>query len=201
MNYYEIKEDFYTYPHQFFILEVGGFNNVPYDENIFGGELLKNGHDKYIHNTKVKSGCMEVDYTVSAMGYSIVSERFKNLLDKEEIKDVWFIPLRLDTVSSKLYYCMITIPRLDCVDEKNTEFWTPTCELENGEYVMSYSIFNDRGNYKSFIRLVLDTSKIGSENIFHLNNSSFDLIVSQKIKDIFEQNSLIGAEFKKVHKI
>lgn len=45
MNYYAIKEDFYTYPHQNFITEIKGFDNsraqIALDNNLFGKKDFK----------------------------------------------------------------------------------------------------------------------------------------------------------------
>jgi hypothetical protein len=46
MNYYQINDDFYTFPNQLFITEIKGFSNPTSKKT--PSELLKEGHTSWV---------------------------------------------------------------------------------------------------------------------------------------------------------
>lgn len=145
MNYYQINDDFYTFPNQLFITEIKGFSNPTSKKT--PSELLKEGHTSWVHQTIVKSGYMEVDYTESFFGYCIVSQKVKDLIEANQILDVDFIPLELDIKTTQPYYCMLDLLRFDCVDEVHSEFT---------RFVENDPVRPDRaGEYSGFFKLII----------------------------------------------
>ncbi|MDV2440643.1 hypothetical protein QR665_14360 [Acinetobacter gerneri] len=189
MNYYAIKEDFYTYPHQNFITEIKGFDNsraqINWDEFLLG--YLKQKDRQY--TATIESGYEDVDFTTTFYGFCVISNKFKQLLEKHGICDCMLIPLIFNKQLSQPYYLLIDALRFDCVDETNSEFQK---FLENDPVRPDLA-----GRYRAFFKLIIDPSKTDGADIFRLAHEDSIIIVSQKIKDIYDENQLTGASFNK----
>ncbi|RZF53639.1 hypothetical protein EXE30_06600 [Acinetobacter halotolerans] len=190
MDYYEIKADFYDFSNQYFITEIDGFNNpraqLDWDEFLF--EYLSNKQKQYV--ATIESGLEEVDFTTTFYGFCVVSEKFANLLVLEKISDCLFIPLIFNKQLSQKFYLLIDSLRYDCVDEKNSDFQK---FLENDPVRPDFA-----GRYRAFFKLIIDASKTDNSDLFRLENEDSTVIVSQRIKDIYDSNHFTGASFTKV---
>jgi hypothetical protein len=190
MNYYEIKADFYEFPNQYFITEIDGFDNpraqLDWDEFLL--EYLLNKQKKYF--ATIESGEQEVDFTTTFYGFCVVSEKFANLLALEKISDCLIVPLAFDKVLSQKFYLLVDSLRYDCVDEINSDFQK---FLENDPVRPDLA-----GRYRAFFKLIIDASKTENADFFRLVNEDATVIVSQKIKEIYDNNNLTGASFTKV---
>lgn len=190
MNYYAIKDDFYVYPHQNFITEIEGFDNpraqIDWDE--FLSEQRVHKEKQYI--ATIDSGSEEVDFTITFYGFCVISEKFKQLLEEHKISDCMIVPLTFKKQLSQPFYLLIDPMRFNCVDETNSEFQK---FLENDPVRPDLA-----GRYRAFFKLIIDPKKTENADFFRLANEDSTIIVSQKIKDIYDENQLTGASFNKV---
>ncbi|WEI11746.1 imm11 family protein [Acinetobacter soli] len=138
----------------------------------------------------IESGKEEVDFTMTFYGFCIVSEKFANILAAEKISDCLIVPLSFDKELSQKYYLLVDPLRYDCVDERNSDFQK---FLENDPVRPDLA-----GRYRAFFKLIINASKADNADIFRLTNEDATVIVSQKIKNIYENNHLTGANFTKV---
>jgi hypothetical protein len=190
MNYYEIKTDFYEFSHQNFITEIDGFDNpraqIDWDEFLI--DYLPNRPKKY--RATIESGEEEVDFTTTFYGFSVISDKFAKLLEKEKISDCLIIPLIFNKQLSQPFYLLVDALRCDCVDEDNSEY---------EKYATDDPVRPDfSGRYSYFFKLIIDEKRAEGYDFFRLENYYNSIIVSQKIKDIYDVNHLTGASFTKV---
>jgi hypothetical protein len=190
MNYYEIKTDFYEFSHQNFITEIDGFDNpraqIDWDEFLIG--YLPNRPKKY--RATIESGHEEVDFTTTFYGFCVISDKFVKLLEKEKISDCLVIPLIFNKQLSQPFYLLVDALRYECVDETNSDFQ---------KFLEDDPVRPDlAGRYRAFFKLIIDSSKVDNADFFRLENEDASVIVSQKIKDIYDVNHLTGASFTKV---
>lgn len=190
MNYYEIKTDFYEFPNQHLITEIDGFDNpkAQLSWDAFLAEYLINKPKNY--TATIDGGKEEVDFTTTFYGFCIVSKKFATLLTMAKIRDILLIPLKFNKELSQEFYLLVDSLRFDCVDETSSDFQK---FLENDPVRPDFA-----GRYRAFFKLIIDTSKTNNADFFRLKNEDSTIIVSQKIKDIYDSNQLIGANFTKV---
>jgi len=190
MDFYEIKADFDSFPNQNFITEIDGFDNsraqIDWDE--FLEEYFRNRSKEYV--AKIESGYEEVDFTTTFYGFCIISQKFKKLLEAHKLSSFMLIPLNFNTELSQQYFLLIDFLRCDCVDENNSEF---------EKYLINDPVRPDfAGRYSYFFKLIIDANKTENFDFFRLTNYFSSIIVSQKIKKIYDDNNLTGATFTKV---
>lgn len=190
MDYYEIAGNFYEFPNQYFITEIEGFDNphAQLDWGDFLSEYLADKQKKY--TAIIESGTEEVDFTTTFYGFCVISDKFKKLLEKHNFCDFMLIPLDFNIELSQPYYLLVDYLRSDCVDEANSQFEK---YQENDPIRPDFS-----GRYSYFFKLIIDANKAESYDFFRLSNYYSAILVSQKIKDIYEDNKLQGATFTKV---
>jgi hypothetical protein len=190
MDYYEIKADFYNFPNQYFITEISNFNNPKAQLN--WDDFLKNystdRHEKYI--ATIESGNEEVDFSTTLYGFCIVSEKFAQLLERIQIDDFLIVPLSFEKQLTQRFYLLVDFLTYDCVDEVNSEFQ---------KFIENDPVRPDlAGQYRAFFKLTIDASKVDNADLFRLEKEKTTIIVSQRIKNIYEENNLKGACFTKV---
>ncbi|MCU4562722.1 imm11 family protein [Acinetobacter sp. WU_MDCI_Abxc222] len=190
MTYYEMKADFYEFPHQYFITEIVGFDNpraqIDWDEFLLENSVNKG--KKYI--AIIDSGDQEVDFTTTFYGFCVISHRFKLLLEEYRLTDCMVVPLEFNKQLSQQFYLLIDPLRYDCVDETNSDFQ---------KFIENDPVRPDlAGHYRAFFKLIIDAEKTENADFFRIDKENATIIVSQNIKDIYETNHLTGACFTKV---
>lgn len=190
MNYYEIKADFDEFPQQNFITEIDGFDNsraqIDWDE--FLADYLNDRTKQY--TAAIESGSDEVDFTTTFYGFCVISSKFKEILEENKLSDFMIVPLMIHKKLSQPYFLLIDYLRCDCVDESNSEY---------EKYLTNDPVRPDfAGRYSYFFKLIIDANKTENYDFFRLTNYYSSIIVSQKVKDIYEENHLKGATFIKV---
>lgn len=123
-------------------------------------------------------------------GFCVISDKFAKLLEKEKISDCLVIPLIFNKQLSQPFYLLVDALRYECVDETNSDFQ---------KFLEDDPVRPDlAGRYRAFFKLIIDSSKVDNADFFRLENEDASVIVSQKIKDIYDVNHLTGASFTKV---
>lgn len=190
MNYYEIKADFYNFPTQHFITEINGFDNPRAQYN--WDEFI---HDYSIHKNRkytaiIESGSEEVDFSTTFYGFCIISEKFKLVLEENKISDFLVVPLSFEKELSQKFYLLIDFLKYDCVDESSSNFQ---------KFIENDPVRPDlAGQYRAFFKLIIDASKTENSDLFRLLKEPTTIVVSQRIKDLYDNNNLTGASFSKI---
>lgn len=88
------------------------------------------------------------------------------------------------------YFIIVIKSELDCIDKEQSVF--KTWEIGN-------EIRPDlAGTYQCFSKIVVDPKKINDQNIFRIKGFNVAVIVSSKIKNLFESNNFSGVTFREV---
>lgn len=127
-----------------------------------------------------------LDFTYSAFEIPIVNQKIKELFSE---KDVNFYPVT-NKVFKEDYFLMHILNEVECVDEQNSTF---------DKYEKDDPIRPDKaGQYKTIYKLKIKKDISYKYDIFRVKYFNVDVIVSERIKNQFEELNLIGVKFKEV---
>jgi hypothetical protein len=130
----------------------------------------------------------EMDYTLTE-GYlvPIVSEDFRSKLTG--IKGIEFFPVSIHKKEIKnKYYVMVVTQTAEAVDESKSEFE----KFEKDDAVRP----DKAGDYRAFVKLVIDPLKAKGKEIFRLKKFDIAIIVSEHLKKKITDDRLGGAIFE-----
>lgn len=133
---------------------------------------------------------VELDFTFSEVyGVPIVSDKVKNILIG--LPGLEFISVSIvSPISSKDFYIAVVSKLVDCVDETKSEF---------RKFEVNDPVRPDKaGQYRGFMRLTLDPSKIAGVDIFRVAKFQVAIVVSETIKKSFESVGVTGLGFEQV---
>ncbi|WP_082428731.1 imm11 family protein, partial [Pseudomonas syringae pv. coryli] len=148
------------------------------------------------YEVEMQSDGIALDFSLA--GYAsvpVVSDKVKKSLVgisdfDESFRNVVLEPAKIAGHQDG-FYVMIVETQLDCVDETRSIF---------EKYESEDPVRPDRaGEYRVFLNLVIDPTKIKRENIFRIKKHLGALIVSEKVKHRMEQAGVIGAIFESVN--
>jgi len=120
----------------------------------------------------------------------IVNEKVKNLVSEDEVQYIR-VKLEEDRYSDTNYYLMVVNEEIECVDEDRSLFlkW----EKDNGTRP------DLAGEYKSFEKMVLNPTDIPKgADIFRIKKYDIVIVVSERLKFLFEENKISGVKFEKL---
>ncbi|MEZ4786697.1 MAG: hypothetical protein R2790_02145 [Flavobacterium haoranii] len=140
--------------------------------------------DNFKIEVDTDSGKNELDYNLSYQGLVIVSQKLKSILENENV-NIQFI--KIDVTNLELrneYYAIKLVDFLDCVDETKSEF----------EYYPSDNILK-KDKYKNLKRYYIDSTKVGKSKIFRLIKYFPQIIITEDLKKVFEENKITGLEY------
>ena len=186
MKYYQLTDDI-NFPHRWYLGEI-----IDAEDNwqfILNGKVDESSLKIPFHIRVYQDG-LSTDYTENgAFNIPIVSERVK--LQLGGIENLQFIPVVIEGKRTDLgYFIMVVGIKLDCVDEKLSEF---------GKFAVNDPVRPDlAGQYSWFTKLIIDPQRVNGENIFRIGRTSSYLVVSEKVKDAFEDIGVTGAKFIEV---
>ena len=127
-----------------------------------------------------------LDFTYAAFELPIVNKITKELFS---INDVNFY-LVINKLFKEEYYLMHILHQVDCVDEKKSTF----DKFEENDPIRP----DLAGQYKTIYKLKLKKDIKFNHDIFRVKNYDTAIIISEKIKNKFEELNLIGVEFQEV---
>ncbi|MCU0393680.1 MAG: hypothetical protein MUE81_21410 [Thermoflexibacter sp.] len=184
MEYFRLLEDMH-YPNMWYLGDIiNDDNNWKYstpENDINSSDELE---------IEVYQDGVEKDFSLAGYaGVPVVSEKIKESLI--EFDEIQFIPVK---IVGKNVYCdyfiLYTKYEIECVDEDKSEYK----KFQVNDIVRPDKV----GQFRAFFKLVIDTEKIDDVDIFRLRRCNVVIIVSKKIKDVFEKLNLTGATFLKV---
>lgn len=126
-----------------------------------------------------KGGLEYPDYLIQD-DVSLISEKFKNILDELKVKYIFFKPIFLfdEYEKTKKKYYLIVPTRIDCLDYNNSDY------DEDSEYSE---------------KIKIDSSQIGDIDIFKLKGlGNNEIILTEKVWKILDKAKLEGVYFKKL---
>ncbi|MPV86499.1 imm11 family protein [Ostreibacterium oceani] len=181
MKYFELNDDI-NFPNRWYLGDISEVDNWELSTSIPEGtvslniEIVRNGE--------------EMDFTFTeAYGVPVVSLKVKEALDG--IQGINFIPLQvLGRQCSTKYFVLVTNEIVECVDEANSEFQ----KFEENDPVRP----DKAGEYRAFMKLRLDASKIVGIDIFRLMKFEVAVIVSERVKQRLESVSTTGLDLTAV---
>lgn len=152
------------------------------------GKPFDNSNRNIIFYYKSDEGDFFTDYLSNDMGWFLVSEKLKNILNNLDIDIQYFevdIFEKKESVSKCKYYIanILTVVDALCLEE-STYFET---ELDENEIIYSIS------------RYAVYGEKLKNIDIFKLSNGQeIPIFVSEKFKKIIEDNKLTGLDFMEI---
>lgn len=180
MKYFKLIENLSKNPNSLdfdFIMNYDDFEiqKISYDPNIIFENEIEIEVD-------LDCGKKELDYNLSNQGIEIVSEKLKSLFNENEAE---FFKVKILNYKTKLNYYLLKIKNFyDCVDESKSEFEYYPQENESR-----------KNEYKSLNRFYLDSTKVGKSRIFRLQKYFPEIIITEDLKKIFEENKITGLEY------
>ncbi|WP_046269472.1 imm11 family protein [Pseudomonas syringae] len=189
MKYYLLREDTDVYNRWY----LGGIKHC---NNWFFTDPPVEYMEPCTYEVEMQSDGVALDFSLA--GYAsvpIVSDKIKKSLVgisdfDEPFRNVVLEPAKIAGHQDG-FYVMIVETQLDCVDETRSIF---------EKYESDDPVRPDRaGEYRVFLNLVIDSTKIEGENIFRVKEHLGALIVSEEVKHRMEQAGVIGAIFESVN--
>lgn len=167
---------------------------VAYCTDTKGFEQYELSEGKYIHNWDreitfyfdPKEGERLTDYLANNLGWFIVSERFKAIL--EEIDDgIQYLPINLVSKGENKILKGFSIANiLNVVD---------ALDLENSDYI----VFElDGESIYSVRKYALRKETIQSKHIIKLKGDEIPIFISEELKELIERNNITGCDFLEV---
>lgn len=185
MRYFKLVQDFEN--DDDYVIVKSSNKAEHYDSEIVKGELIENWDKDIKFEYNVEDGKILSDYLVSDNGWVIVSKKFRDV-----VKEI---------VGENIQYLDINIINSKTKEEDNTyKVANVTKHLEALDLENSvYDFFElDDEKILSVEKYALKQDVIKNCNIFKLKDETIPVFVSEKVKDIVEENSLIGFQFLEV---
>ncbi len=158
-----------------------------YDREIVKGEFVKNWDKDIKFEYSVEDGKILSDYLASDNGWDIVSKKFRDVMKEIVGENIQYLDINIINNKTKeednTYKVVNVTKHLKALDLKNSVY--DFFELDD-EKILSVE------------KYALKQDVIKNDNIFKLNDETIPIFVSEKIKDIIQENSLIGFQFLEV---
>lgn len=187
MDYYEILDELHVPNKRWFLGSVNFDGEWNFWKYVSPGKVAVPQKELFV--TTRRKGT-PLDLTMADFQLLIVNEKVKNLISEENVQ---FIPVKLeaDTNSAINYYLMVVNKEIECLDESKSVFI---------KWLKDDPIRPDKaGKYKSFDKMVLNPLDIPEEvDIFRLKKYNVVLVISEKLKLLFEYNNVTGIQYEKI---
>lgn len=166
--------------------------NVVDDNKISVWKFLSSEKVELKENEKLKirirAEGTPLDFTFADFEVLVVNEKVAPFLSDS---DCQLIPLEIDGIKNRhTYFVAVLLNKVDCLDESRSSFdkWSDNDPVRP----------DLAGDYKSIYKLFVDASRIGNNSIFRLAKSDNIIIVNEKLKKLFDKNTITGVKFRDV---
>jgi hypothetical protein len=129
-----------------------------------------------------------LDITFSYMDVPVVNRITRDILLSQCEQDVQFIPAVVGDVSDGFFVLNI-LHAISCVDETKSHVMKWTAEDNDPSM---------RGKYRMITNLVVDNSILSGHHICRIKGWEVAIIISDKLKSLFDQHRLTGVLYQKV---
>jgi hypothetical protein len=130
-----------------------------------------------------------LDFCWAAFTILVVSSRFVQLFERLNVRDVQFIPARVEG-HSEPYFILNPLRVIRCIDDARSEevrYWKP----EDGQP-------EKVGEYRVVAGMRIDPTKVGDARIFRPWGWRVALVISEDLKLAMEQEGITGTRFVEV---
>lgn len=151
------------------------------------GKYFENWDSTFTFYYDLREGTEPKDLLPNNLGWLLISQKFKNVLNTIEIIGVQYLPVNIieKNTGEKLegFSVLNIISLIDALDLTHS----------------TYTEIEARGQkYLSIIKYALDSEKLNDFHIFRLENSKFACFISQIVKEQLETNKTTGCDFLEV---
>ncbi|WP_369945125.1 imm11 family protein [Vitiosangium sp. GDMCC 1.1324] len=132
---------------------------------------------------------LSLDFCWAAFSILVVNERFIQLFERLGVREVQFIPTRVEA-HPEPYFILNPLRIIRCIDDARCEevrYWKP----EDGQP-------EKVGEYRVVAGMRIDPTKVGDARIFRPWGWPVALIVSEDLKQAMEQEGITGTRFIEV---
>ncbi|MEO6632810.1 MAG: DUF1629 domain-containing protein [Mucilaginibacter sp.] len=187
MDYYEILDELYVPKKRWFLGSINFDGEWDFWKYVSPGKVDVPQKELFV---TARSKGTPLDFTMADFELLIVNEKVKNLISE---KNVQFIPVKLEENPNSAinYYLMVVNKEIECVDERKSIFT---------KWLDDDPIRPDKaGEYESFDKMVLNPLDIPDEvHIFRLKKYDVVIVISERLKLLFENNNVSGIKYKKI---
>lgn len=129
------------------------------------------------------------DFCWAAFSIPVVHERCAKLFERLGVKEVQFIPARIEGHSGT-WYILNALHVIRCIDDARSgevQYWTPEDNRPD-----------KLGEYRAVHRMRIDPTKAGGFRIFRPWGWRVALIISRDVKEAIEAAGFVGSRFVEV---
>ena len=186
MNYYKLIYDYENDADAIccFSKDLSDMNQY----SVMQGLFIDSWNDKITLYYDNEEGNRKTDFLGNDMGWFIVSEKFKQVLNAGKIEGIQYLPLNIKNVTDNKPlegYSVANVYNLadarDLNHSKYNEF-----EIDENKKILSIMLY------------ALRKEKIGGLDIFKLKNDAIPIFVSEKFVDSIAKNAITGCSFLEV---
>lgn len=152
------------------------------------GIFINNWDNRITFYYNPQEGDKETDYLGNDLGWLIISERLKLILENNKITGIQYLPIMIkNKLSSKKlnnYYVANICNLVDALDLEKSVY--SILELDENEKIFSYKVH------------ALMEEKLKGLDIFKLKEDNVPKFVSKKIVNLIKENDITGFDFNEV---
>ncbi len=160
------------------------------DQYIFQkGVRLTNWNNDFTFYYDKSEGYIPTDYMANNLGWFLISPKFKDVMEKLDIKNVQYLPVKIkEKITGEEIHGFNIVNIIELID---------AIDWDNSEY----SVFElkERGIKMISVRkYALSKNSINNLHILRLKDSKFAIFVSEQLKNELLNNGITGIDFLKV---
>lgn len=152
------------------------------------GNYVNNWDSRITMFFNPKEGDRETDFLGNDLGWLIISEKLKLILEDEKINGIQFLPLKiknqLNNTTLNNYYLANICNLVKALDLENSDY--NEYELDENEKVISVK------------KHAIKADKIKNIDIFRLEEDKFPVFVSEKFVNLINAHKATGFDFTEV---
>lgn len=170
---------------------------ISLDENSFDEKFLNACHRSEFQHLDRKNLEAEIsadggltfpDFFICGGCVPLVSEKFRRLLDRAQVDNLFFKPITLtfEPLGLAEHFHLALPPRINCLDREES-----VIDVEENEFALPEELL------KTVKKIVIDPRKTGNYKIFKLPPffTNTEIIVTDELKNFLEEQSLENVRF------
>lgn len=161
-------------------IKIGFFCYVIYN----GKEIFDWPNVEFYYSSRASN--LENEYLVNVDRWPIIHKKVQEEFENQGMQGIQYLPIKLiDVVTNEINTNYVVMNILNFIE---------AYDMEKSEYK-----YNEKYNYYSFLphTTYLDKKVCSNYDIFRCAKFKIPIYVSQKVKDIIEENNWIGFDFYK----
>ncbi len=187
MRYYEL-----LYDYENAVNHVKCFTD---DELEFDRYMLAEG--KHISDWKpdftfyydLADGDIFTDYLSNDLAWLVISERFKQVLEAIGVKDVEFLPCKVENIKNSTV--------LDCYYVANLTAMVDALNMDHSVYSI-FELDDEDEKVLSIKKYALNKSAVIDFHVFRVRHGEFAIFISETVKKGLESNGITGCDYYEV---